>query len=194
MLNTEADAVVARGDQRKTFSPGRVVGAKQASPFTSSFSSLSNSSSSPLSSSPLGQLWGAGKRFSEEDESSFFPEGSSSADYKAFSSTSDFNSGFPSRYGGSGTNLFAGNYYPSPAYAGEDDGADLDNTVGYDMSHLNLADFDDHDDGKQTSPQLPSTATAFTPTSNSNANKNSVRSLKAQSMAVLSSMQTKLHK
>lgn len=133
MLNTEQDAVVTRGEQRRTFSPARAVGSKQPSFL----------GSSSLSTSPLGQLWGPhresptpSKRFAgtelEQDEANFFAEGSGS----------DYNSaGF-----GSGKNLFGSGLYSLKS--------DLETNLDLDLTHLDLGpDFEDHDE--QRSPVMP---------------------------------------
>jgi hypothetical protein len=213
MLNTEQDAVIARVDQRRTFSPARVVGSKQApNPFASAAlpfpstipstlpSSLS-SSSSPVSTSPIGQLWAATrespvKRFGTPDtegsldESNYFlsenAAGAAAADYKAFASAAaDYNSGFAARYGSS-ANLFTTNFYTSNAYANDDGGGDVDALSGsldYDIARLDLGpDFDGGEDSKLNSNNNGNS-------SNNNAIpvNNGVRSLKAQSLAALSS-------
>lgn len=149
MLNTELDAVVTRGEQRRTFSPARAVGSKQPS-----FSLPSSS----LSTSPLGKLWGPhrdsptpGKRFAgtehEQDEANFFAEGTD------YSSAGFGNTSRMSIYG-SRKNLFGSNYYNIKPDT-ETGAADIDNVnLDLDLAHLDLGpDFDDHDE--QRSPISP---------------------------------------
>ena len=161
MLNTEHDPMIERVHQRRTFSPGRVVGAnKQPTSF------LGSGGSSSLSTSPLGLLWGphrespTGRRFSggeqEGEEANFYAEGSGAT------SSSDYN-GFAGRYG-NGNNLFATKFY-SGAYestAADEGTPDMDNlgaNLDLDLSHLDLGlDFDDHDDPR--SPKTPPYATS----------------------------------
>jgi hypothetical protein len=181
MLNTELDAVVARVDQRRTFSPGRVVGANKTTSASSSSFSVSSSSSSSSSSSPLGMLWGphrespSSKRFAagassdqESDEANLFDEAGSGA-----TATTEYN-GFSGRYG-NGTNLFAANFYgayntPPPA----DEVPDVDNMAGnldLDLTHLDLGpDFDDHDDSRiSTSASLQYSYNSYTSTQQTSA-------------------------
>lgn len=142
MLNTEQDPVLERVNQRRTFSPGRVVGANKSSSSFMIPSSLSTSSSS-LSTSPLGLLWGphrdspTGKRFSggEQDEEANF--------YAGEAGSTNFN-GFAGRYasGGNLNNLFATKFYsgayPSPTDDGAPDMDALGSNLDLDLSHLDL--------------------------------------------------------
>ncbi len=124
MLNTEMDAVVSRGEQKRSFSPGRVVGGNfPAKP-------PSNFSSSPLSTSPLGQLWGS--------ESSFYSaSGEDSSATAAPSTASSFN--FGNRYSG---NIFNSNFYTYIPTAEDGNSAEVDN-VDMDVAPLDLGpDFD----------------------------------------------------